>query len=154
MQAIEKLTAEGGRGKNTPVVLWISRHEPLPSQIDALQEKLGDFKLIIHEKPLSTAEDAIKLAKDVKADYIIPVLPMTFIMHLVSEAKKHGFTVLRAEMQTLHNCETAPCPEYNPDTDTIMQSKDLTSGQTIFRHFRFDRFVVLKDIKIVTEEWV
>jgi len=152
MQAIEKPTAKGGRGRSTPVVLWLSRHYPLPSQIAWLQNKLGDFELIVHDKPISTANDAVKLAIQYNATYIVPVLPLSFIAHLVTEAK-HGFTVLRAEMQTLHNCTTIPCPDYEPTTDTIMQSKDFTTGQIIHRHFRFQKFVILKEIKIITEDW-
>ena len=133
------------------VVLWISRHRPLKSQLFYLKQKLGDFKLVIHDKPLSTAENAIELAKKYNADYIIPVLPLSFITHLVTEAKRHGFTVLRAEMDNIHNCKVQPCPEYNPYTDTIMESKDFNTGQKIYRHFRFREFVVLKDIKIITE---
>jgi len=134
-------------------VLWISRHEPLRAQLRALEEKLGEYELVQHSEPLGTAEDAIKLAREHRADFIVPVLPMTFIMHLVSEAKKYGFTVLRAEMQNLHNCSQQPCPEYNDETDTIMVSRDLNTGETIYRHFRFEKFVVLKEIKLVTEPW-
>jgi len=133
-------------------ILWISRHKPLPAQIEYLKKKLGDFELIQYPSPLATAQHAVDLVKKVKADYVIPVLPMTFIIHLVQEAKKHKFTVLRAEMETLHNCREYPCPEYNPDTDTIMQSKDLTTGEVIYRHFRFKCFKILKDIVFVEEE--
>ena len=135
-------------------ILWISRHKPLRSQIDYFKQKFSDFVLIIHDKPLSTAQDAIKLATQHKVDYIVPVLPMTFIMHLVAEAKKHGFVVLRADMENIHNCEQQPCPEFNPDTDTIMESKDFNTGQKIYRHFRFRGFKVLKEIKIVEEDFV
>jgi len=133
------------------VVLWISRHRPLPAQIDYLRDRIGDFELIQHDKPLSTADDAIKLIKQHNADYVVPVLPLSFIAHLVSEAKKHGFTILRAEMEHIHNCDEQPCPQYNPDTDTVLVSKDYDTGEIFHRHYRFIRFVVLKDIKIITE---
>jgi len=134
------------------ILLWISRHKPLPAQILFLKEKLGeDCQIVVYDKSLSTAQDAVNLAKEINADYIVPVLPLSFIMHLVAEAKKYGFTVLRAEMENIHNCDSDNCPEYNPDTDTIMQSRDLNTGQTIYRHFRFREFVVLRDIQIITE---
>ena len=135
------------------VVLWISRHKPLKSQIRYLRNKLGYFELIIHDKPLSTASDAVKLAKQYNADYVVPVLPLTFIMHLVHEAKKQNFTVLRANMENIHNCKVYPCPEYNSYTDTIMQSKDFNTGQVIYRHFRFKNFKIIKDIVVVEEDW-
>lgn len=135
------------------VVLWISRHRPLEAQIRELKEKLGEFEIIQHEKPLSTAEEAVELARKYKADYIIPVLPLSFIAHLVTEAKKYNFTVLRAEMENVHNCTQQPCPEYDSYTDTIMESKDYNTGEKIYRHFRFKEFVKLKAIEIVTEKW-
>jgi len=138
------------------LVLWLSRHEPLPAQIQFLQQKLGNYMLIQYPHPLSTAQAAIKLIQQFQADYVIPVLPLSFIVHLVQESKKHGFVILRAEMQNIHNCSTEPfygysCPEYNKHTDTIMQSKDFQSGQIIHRHFRFREFVKLVDIIIKTE---
>jgi len=139
--------------RDKKVVLWISRHKPLPAQLQRMQEKLGDFELIQHSQPISTAQKAIELAESVKADYIIPVLPMSFVIHLVNEAKKYGYVVLRAEMETLHNCSEEQCTEYNEETDTIMISKDLTTLEVIRRHFRFKEFVMLKDIKIITEKW-
>ena len=74
-------------------------------------------------------------------------------MHLVHEAKKRNFTVLRANMENIHNCKVYPCPEYNNYTDTIMQSKDFNTGQVIYRHFRFKNFKILKDIVVVEEDW-
>jgi len=135
----------------TKKVLWISRHEPLQVQKEELARRLGDFELIIHKEPIATAEKAVELAKSVKADYIVPVLPMTFTMHLVAAAKRENFVVLRAEMETIHNCKQTPCPEFIEETDTIMISKDLTTLDMIRRHFRFREFVILKDIKIITE---
>jgi len=44
-----------------------------------------------------------------------------------------------------------PCPEYDHERDVILTSRDLEKGEIIRRHFRFKRFVVLKDIKFVTE---
>jgi len=134
-------------------VLWISRHKPLPAQIKYLEQKLGEFELLIWSKPLSTAKDAIELALKHSADYVIPVLPLSFIQYLVMEAKKYGITVLKADMQNLHNCEVQPCPEYDPKTDTIMESRDMNTGQKIYRHFRFRGFKILKDIIIVEEDW-
>lgn len=134
------------------VVLWISRHKPLPAQLQYLKQKLGDFKLIMHEKPLNTAKDAVELIKRHNADYVVPVLPLSFIAHLVNESKNEKFTILRAEMENVHNCETDDCPEFDPETDTIMVSRDLNDPSKIIRrHFRFREFRILKDVLIVTE---
>jgi len=132
-----------------PVVLWISRHLPLPSQIRELDRILGDYELKIHntdECPLPTAQHAAELAVRQKADIVVPVLPLSFVIHLIEEARKRGFTVVKAHMQTLHNCETQPCLEYDPDKDTIVVSKDKATGEKIYRHFRFVEFRIVDDI--------
>ncbi len=133
-------------------VLWMSRHDPLPIQKDTLKKKLGDYKLFVHKQPLSTAEEAIKLAKKYNADYIIPVLPLSFIAYLIDEAKKHNITILRAEMKLIHNCTNIPCPDFDPYTDVIISSKDFNHNLT-HRHFRFEKFSILKAIKIETEDF-
>jgi len=135
------------------IVLWFSRHDPLPAQLDYLERKLKDYKLIQHKEPLNTAEEAIKLASQFNASYIVPVLPLSFIAYLVDEAKKYDITVLRAEMILVHNCTKDPCPDFDPYTDVIITSRSLRDGSMVRRHFRFDRFTVLKGIKIETEEW-
>jgi len=139
--------------KKRPVVLWISRHRPVPAQLEALMNKLGPFELVLHVEPLSTAEDAVRLAEEKKADYIVPVLPLSFIARLVEEAKKRGFTVLRAEMDLIHTCASDLCPDFDERTDVIMRSRDLQTGEEIRRHYRFREFVKLKAVEIVTEKW-
>jgi len=137
--------------KPIPIILWLSRHEPLPAQIQSLQQKLSNYMLIQYPHPLSTAQSAVKIIQQFQADYVIPVLPLSFIVHSVQESKKHGFVILRAEMENIHNCSTESCPEYIKHTDTIMQSKDMQTGEIIYRHFRFREFVKLTDIIIKTE---
>jgi len=143
--------------KPIPIILWLSRHEPLPSQLQFLQQKLSNYMLVQYPYPLSTAQFAIKIIQQFRADYVVPVLPLSFIAHLVQESKKHDFIILRAEMELLHNCSTETpfygysCPEYSKHTDVIMQSRDMQTGQTIYRHYRFREFVKLIDIIIKTE---
>ena len=145
------MVVEGLKAKKKVRILWISRHKPLPAQLDYLKKKLDDFEIVIHDKPLATAQDAIKLAEKHGADFIVPVLPLSFIMHLVAEAKKKGFVVLRADMENLHNCESQPCPDYNEYTDSILLSRDINTGDIICRHYRFVGFKVLRDIKLIED---
>ena len=136
-----------------PKILWISRHRPLEAQIDYIAKKLDQFAIVIYDKPLATAEDAIKLVREFDAQYVVPVLPLSFIIRLIERAKKCGFTVLRAEMENIHNCKEVPCPDYVEYSDVIMESRDLTTGEKIHRHFRFKWFEVLEDVKIVSRRW-
>ena len=133
-------------------MLWISRHEPLPAQVKELKEKLGDFELIRHEQPLPTAQHAVSLIEEKKADVVVAVLPLTFMMHLAAELAKRNITLLRADMEAIHNCSSSPCPEFNPNTDTIMVSKD--NDREIHRHFRFRGFKVLREVRLVEEDWI
>jgi len=65
--------------------------------------------------------------------------------------RKEGITLLRAEMDAIHNCSEIPCPEFDADTDTIMQS--VSGGERIYRHFRFRGFKRLKEVRLVEEDW-
>ena len=132
-------------------MLWISRHEPLPAQLKALEERLGDFELIQHEQPLPTAQHAVSLIEEKKADVVVAVLPLSFMMYLAEELKKRNITLLRADMEAIHNCSFSPCPVFNPNTDTILISKD--NDIEIHRHFRFRGFKVLKGVRLVEEDW-
>lgn len=135
------------------VVLWISRHNPLKSQILYLKQRLGDFQLVQHKEPVPTADRVVDLVKKHGAKYVMPVLPLSFIMRLVEVSKRENFTVLRAEMENIHNCSEQPCQEFNEETDTIMESRDFQSGEKIYRHFRFKGFKVLKDIVFIEEDF-
>lgn len=54
-------------------------------------------------------------------------------------------------MDAIHNCSEIPCPEFDADTDTIMQS--VSGGERIYRHFRFRGFKRLKEVRLVEEDW-
>ena len=137
---------------NMPKLLWISRHNPLPAQLAVLERKLGDFILFQHSKPLSNVNSAISLIKKFHAEYVIPVLPMSFIIYLINEQHKHGFTVLKAEMDCIH-CPSEFCEDFDPYTDTIQISRDIETGEVIRRHFRFRKFSKLNAINIDAEVW-
>lgn len=139
--------------RRVKTVLWLSRHKPLPSQIEYLKDRLGDFKLFLHQEPIPTVNHALKLVERYKADYVIPVLPLSFTIRLVEKAGKAGFKVLRADMQLLHNCSTGKCPDFNSETDTIVVSTDFETGEKIYRHYRFVSFKLLKDVVFVEEDW-
>jgi len=135
-----------------PTVLWLSRHRPLNAQLDELNRKLGEYRMFIHERPLSTADEAIKLAEKHNADYIVPVLPLSFVIRLL-DAARGRYTVLKADMQLIHNCPGMPCSQYDRYRDTIIPTKDYENDRTIFRHFRFRRFLKLVEIREITEEF-
>ena len=133
------------------VVLWLSRHRPLPVQIEALKEKLGDIILLEHSKPLPTVDKVLELIEDVEADYVIPVLPLTFVVRLVEESRKRKFKVIRPIMDLVHECSSTSCPDYDPRTDTLVETKDYETGRVFYRHYRFREFRILKEVQFVEE---
>ena len=40
-------------------ILWMSQHEPLPSQISALKRIFGEVEVVKDPKPFSSAEDIV-----------------------------------------------------------------------------------------------
>lgn len=133
-------------------VLWLSRHRPLPAQLRALRRALGSFNLHVYDRPLSTAEDAIRLAKRLGADVIVPVLPLSFIARLCELARKEGVLLLWAEMELLHMCAGESCPAYDPERDAVVQSREMDTGKTTYRHFRFSRFRRIVDVRLELED--
>ena len=121
----------------------MSRHTPLPAQLNFLRRVLGNFKLIIYAQRIPNAEFAVELARKVRADIIIPVLPLSFIARLCEASKRENFEVWWAEMHLIHQCTQTPCPDYNPNTDVIMPPN---------RHFRFKTFKRIKEIRLVLED--
>ncbi|RLI84071.1 hypothetical protein DRP07_02195 [Archaeoglobales archaeon] len=133
-------------------ILWLSRHEPLPAQVSALRRKFGEVKIVKYQRPLSTAADAIHLAKECGAEYIIPVLPLSFIAYLVDQASKEGIKIIMAKMKSIHECYQQPCPQFMEDYDTIIESRDYNSGIKIYRHYRFEKFCILEGIKFIERD--
>ena len=126
---------------NPPIILWMSRHDPLPAQLRELKKRLGDYHLVHWPKKISTDERAIQIIKELGARYVIPVIPESIVNRLVEVQEKHGFRVLIPVMEQLHLCKSDQCEEFDPDTDAIVVSRDMETGETIRRHFRFRGFV-------------
>lgn len=120
--------------------IWLSRHKPVPKEIDDLQKK--GIIIIEYVNLVPNAEFIISLVKKFNAKYVIPVLPLSIIAKLVEYAKTNGFIILYAEMEKIHEGDCKDC-NFDVYTDTIDKG----------RHFRFKRFRILKDIQIIFEDW-
>lgn len=138
---IEKVIVEN-TSDNYTTILWVSRHPPLTSQIDFLKNHFGDIRLIQVSGIFQTAEDVVSLALKYKANVVVPVLPLSFIARLCDFSKRMNFTLLWAEMKLLHNDREEPCIEFNEDTDVIVEPN---------RHYRFNTFKVIREVKLVLE---
>jgi len=126
-------------------VLWVSRHPPLPAQLRELERVYGRIDIKIASKSFPAADDVVKAAREWGADVIVPVLPLSFVARLCEVARREGFTVLWAEMQSLHTpCPEAPCKDFSKDTDVILPGPPS-------RHFRFKRFQRIKAVRLELE---
>ena len=144
----DKVKKDKTRGKKT--ILWVSKeHRPLPAQIAELERLFSDIKIVELIKFIPNADFVIKKAREVKADVVVPVLPMSFITRLVEIARPQ-MTVLWAKMERIHDCESINCPEFNPDTDTIVPGKE--GGKPLMRHFRFKKFEEILGLNFVTRD--
>lgn len=133
------------------VVLWVSRHLPLPAQIEALKEKLGGFELYqLDHAP--NAEYVLEKARELRAKIIVPVLPLSMIARLAEGAREHGFTVLFARMEPVALVKTVE------EAAKLVAEKPMHRTMTTYadgtvRVFEFRRFERLVEVKVVTEPW-
>jgi len=136
------------------VVLWVSRHSPLPLQIETLEQKLGAIKVYQVSGTVPSAEYVVEVAKQLSARYIIPVLPLSFIARLVEFSKANGFTVLWAEMEQVKVLPYEPRPnvDYNTENETVVVAAGAHEERT-FKIMRFKRFNVIKAVRLEMEPW-
>ena len=92
MSEVEVKTIIASPSRTT--VLWVSRHDPLPVQIQRLKEKLGEFSLIKVSGKIPSAQWLWNnvISGKVKAGfrvYVVPVLPLSFIAELCNLSKQH-----------------------------------------------------------------
>ena len=63
--------------KELPVrILWFSRHEPKPEEIEELRKIYGDIDLIQKHKSISHGSEVVQLMEDYGCDEVFVVLPM------------------------------------------------------------------------------
>ena len=161
LEGMDEPTGLGTQTKKT--IAWVSRHDPLPAQVKALQEKLGDIKIVHINNTYTNYRNVIDAVKALKAMHAIVVLPLSMIAFILDSKEAQGTTWLRAEMQSAHEGRCIDhykeisndrhnsvvqvqhqCGMFNPDTDVLMP------GETT-RHLRFRKFMVLKSIDLITE---
>jgi hypothetical protein len=137
-------------------VLWVSRHEPVPIQLEVLRRKLGSVRVVRIQRAVPNAEYVIERAKEIGARYIVPVLPLSMIAHLAEQAPKEGITVLFSRMKVVAEArrddhaalqKLFELYREKPEARTIVEYSDR------LRLFEFERFEVLKRVEVVTEPW-
>jgi hypothetical protein len=132
-------------------VLWVSRHYPLPAQIRELQKVYGaDVEVVQMQGTIPNAETIVQKAKEVGAEVIVPVLPLSMIARLAEIQKKEGFTLLFAKMNAIASVksleEAKRIAMEAPEKRTI-----TTYSDGVVRVFEFERFERIIEVKLVTE---
>jgi hypothetical protein len=121
--------------------IWFSRHTPLPKQVLDLAVK--GIEIVAQIPSVDSVEEALEIIKKYNAKYIIPILPMSMIIRLFNKSHEYGFTILFAEMEEVHNGKCSANCDFDPVKDAIYQDK----------HIRFKGYKVLKDVKLVFEDF-
>ena len=75
-------------------ILWLSRHQPLSSQVEALCRHFEKIKMVQDAEPFSSAEEIVSRYRKGGYDEIVAVAPMSVISKLVDL----GIKPLWAEM--------------------------------------------------------
>ena len=115
------------------VILWVSRHRPLPCQLRELHRLFGSVALVLDPNPFSSAEDIMRRAQEWKADEAVVVAPLSVIQRLT----ELGLRPLWGEMGQI------PLKgPLNPDCETEVKG----------RRYRFVRFRRVKAVRIEFEE--
>jgi len=112
----------------------------LPAQLKYLKEKLKEIEIEKKAVIVKDADHAFELIKMSNADVVVAVLPQSVLMHIAHRCTRENVLLLRAEMELLHECDPM-CQCFSKNTDTWVNG----------RHYRFRRFMRLKEIKIIEE---
>jgi len=134
------------------VVLWVSRHEPLPAQIRALEQKIGAIEVQQLVGIIPSAEFVAEVAQKLGAKIVVPVLPLSFIARLSELARRQGFTILMAKMREVARVQSreeaeklvAEAPEWRT-------AVEYSGG--VYRVWEFERFEKVIRVEVVTEPW-
>ena len=130
------------------VVAWVSRHKPLKSQIRELQRLLGHVEVVQINNTFANVKEVLCEIKGTGAKVAVVVLPLSMISQLLPLARNEGIDLWMAKMKGLHECVLEECKEFNQDTDVWLPLRGSNKG----RHMRFEKFVRIKRVEVVTEE--
>ena len=131
-------------------VLWVSRHPPIYAQLIGLEANLGCINVFQLAGTIPSAEFVLEKAKEINAEVIVPVLPLSFIARLSELCRRENITLLWAEMEQRDILPHEPVPgeDYNPDCEVWIRGYEGT-----FKIMRFVGFRKIKAVKLELEDW-
>lgn len=113
------------------VIMWMSRHAPLPSQIKELERLFPKHRLVVDKRPFSSAAQIVRRFQLEKADEMVTVAPWSVIRELI----KLGIKPIYAEMVQVSAAD---------DADTTI----ITGRSKKKRYYKFLRFAYCTDVKL------
>jgi len=131
--------------KNKKVIMFISRHDLVGSQIDELKNKFSSAIVLQLSGKIPNAESIHNLISILDAEYIVPILPLSIIKRLVeiSKSEDYKFKVLFSEMREVGKYHTMP--RYDPYSQAVVEARD-ENGRKIYKLYEFKRFCWLRNI--------
>lgn len=117
------------------VIVWMSRHAPLPAQLAELERLFPRFSLVIEKRPFSSASEIIRRFRDVSGDELVAVAPWSVVRELI----KLGIKPIYAEMVQVGSAG---------DADTTI----ITGKAKKKRFYKFQRFVYCTSVSLKFEE--
>ena len=127
-------------------ILWCSQHEPIRAQVEELEKRLGEIEFVLYKLGVPNAQYVIDLVKEEGAEYLIAILPLSFIQKIVTGLKNTECKLLRSSMINLHTCYDK-CNQFNKNTDVLVHNKNGS-----FRHYRFLKYEILQDVVFITDD--
>jgi len=129
-------------------IAWVSRHPPLPAQLDALRER--GFKDIVRiSETFTNADEVAAEIRSAGCRHAVVVLPLSMIAQLVE--RQRDIAWIWAEMSPVeagHECLGEECPFYDPNQDALIPSRE--EG---YRHLRFADYKRILRVTIVFVDW-
>lgn len=104
-------------------IYWLSRHAPLPAQIEELGRVFGEVALVEDRRPFGTAEEMLGRYRQSGCSEMVVVLPESMLRRLVEV----GLKPLRAKMREVDSFT-------DPDRET-------TAKHQVWRFEHFERVV-------------
>jgi len=129
-------------------IMWVSRHDPIPIELDELKKLLGDYMIVQYASLVEIREneeesDLIRQIKSFKPHIVIPVLPLSVIKLLVDLKDKYGYEVWEANFETVRISESDEHNEYDEVAVKLQNGK--------WKIMKFIGFSRIKKVEIERE---
>lgn len=107
-------------------IMWISRHPPLPKEVEALEKAFGEVQILQYGAKVKDVDHVLHLMEQYKADEVVTILPLTIMMRL---------------------CERGVRPLWPECTQVDGDDYDFVDEKT-GKKYRFVRFLRVRGVRL------